>query len=109
MPKSNEDKLVEIKQHSFELYNKVKFGDISVQDAYNQMGRELIKVKEFKGEGTKGKNKIGLKAEFDRLHKMYKPSLADYLKVIKDLFPFTFKRDLKVWTEIEDLLIDKEK
>ena len=50
MPKSNEDKLVEIKQHSFELYNKVKFGDISVQDAYNQMGRELIKVKEFKGE-----------------------------------------------------------
>tara|TARA_Y100000310_G_scaffold323822_1_gene384785 strand:+ start:477 stop:779 length:303 start_codon:yes stop_codon:yes gene_type:complete len=95
MPKSNEDKLVEIKQHSFELYNKVKFGDISVQDAYNQMGRELIKVKEFKGEGTKGKNKIGLKAEFDRLHKMYKPTLKQYLDVIKQMFPFTFDRDIE--------------
>ena len=95
MPKSNEDKLVEIKQHSFELYNKVKFGDISVQDAYNQMGRELIKVKEFKGEGTKGKNKIGLKAEFDRLQKMYKPTLKQYLDVIKQMFPFTFDRDIE--------------
>ena len=102
MPKSNEDKLVEIKQHSFELYNKVKFGDISVQDAYNQMGRELIKVTEFKGEGTKGKNKIGLKTEFERLQKMYKPTMQEYMEEIKRLFPFTFKRDIKDF-------IDKEK
>ena len=101
MPKSNEDKLIEIKQHSFELYNKVKFKDISVQDAYNQMGRELIKVKEFKGEGTKGMNKIGLKAEFERLQKMYKPSLEEYLKVLKDLFPFTFNRDIKDYSDKE--------
>lgn len=102
MPKSNKEKLIEIKQHSFELYNKVQFGDISVQDAYNQMGRELIKVKEFKGEGTKGKNKIGLKAEFERLHKMYKPSLTDYLIVLRDLFPFTFKRDIKDYSDKEE-------
>ena len=57
MSKSKDDKLIEIKQHSFELYNKVKFGDIELQDAYNQMGRELIKVTEFKGEGTKGRNR----------------------------------------------------
>ena len=99
MPKSNEDKLVEIKQHSFELYNKVKFGDISVQDAYNQMGRELINVTEFKGEGTKGKNKIGLKAEFERLQKMYKPSLANYLDELKQLFPFTFERDINDYSD----------
>ena len=48
MAKSKEDKLIEIKQHSFELYNKVQFGDIELQDAYNQMGRELIKVSEFR-------------------------------------------------------------
>ena len=95
MPKSNKEKLIEIKQHSFELYNKVKFKDISVQDAYNQMGRELINVKEFKGEGTKGANKIGLKAEFDRLQKMYKPTLKQYLDVIKQMFPFTFDRDIE--------------
>ena len=101
MPKSNKEKLVEIKQHSFELYNKVQFGDIDVQDAYNQMGRELIKVTEFKGEGTKGRNKIGLKTEFDRLQKMYKPSLANYLEELKRLFPFTFNRDIKDYSDKE--------
>ena len=101
MPKSNKEKLVEIKQHSFELYNKVQFGDISVQDAYNQMGRELIIVNEFKGEGTKGSNKIGLKEEFKRLQKMYKPSLANYLEELKGLFPFTFMRDIKDFSEKE--------
>jgi len=101
MSKSNEDKLIEIKQHSFELYNKVQFGDISVQDAFNQMGRELLSVKEFKGEGTKGKNKIGLKAEFQRLHKMYKPTLTNYLEELKRLFPFTFEKDIKDFSEKE--------
>jgi hypothetical protein len=101
MPKSNKEKLVEIKQHSFELYNKVQFGDLSVQEAYNQMGRELIVVTEFKGEGTKGINKVGLKEEFKRLQKMYKPSLSNYLEELKGLFPFTFKRDLKDFSEKE--------
>ena len=101
MSKSKDDKLIEIKQHSFELYNKVKFVDIELQDAYNQMGRELIKVSEFKGEGTKGRNKIGLKAEFDRLQKMYKPTISDYLEELKRLFPFTFNRDIKDYSDKE--------
>jgi len=101
MSKSKDDKLIEIKQHSFELYNKVKFGDIELQDAYNQMGRELINVSEFKGEGTKGRNKIGLKAEFDRLHKMYKPKLSDYLEELKRLFPFTYQREIKDFSDKE--------
>ena len=101
MSKSKDDKLIEIKQHSFELYNKVKFGDIELQDAYNQMGRELINVSEFKGEGTKGRNKIGLKAEFDRLHKMYQPTISDYLEELKRLFPFTYQREIKDFIDKE--------
>ena len=101
MGKSKKEKLIEIKQHSFELYNKVQFGDIELQDAYNQMGRELINVSEFKGEGTKGRNKIGLKDEMDRLQKMYKPKLEEYLTELKRLFPFTFNREIKDYSDKE--------
>ena len=101
MAKDKPSKLKEIKHYSFELYNKVQFGDMDLQDAYNQMGRELTKTSEYKGTGTRGRNKIGLKDEMDRLQKMYKPKLKEYLTELKRLFPFTFDKDIKDFTDKE--------
>ena len=95
MTTSKDVKLNQIKEHSFELYNKVVLGDISLAIAFNQMMSEKSDVKEYKGKGGKGnKTKMGLEAEMDRIYKMYKPSLSDFLKVLKKLFPFTFDKDI---------------
>tara|TARA_B100000315_G_scaffold186271_1_gene175600 strand:- start:96 stop:398 length:303 start_codon:yes stop_codon:yes gene_type:complete len=92
---SKDVKLNQIKEHSFELYNKVVLGDISLTIAFNQMMSEKSDVKEYKGKGGKGnKTKMGLEAEMDRIYKMYKPSLSDFLKVLKKLFPFTFDKEI---------------
>ena len=99
MGKNKKDKLIEIKRFSFDLYNRVMFDEISVQDAYNKMNEKLHMVKEFKGVGTKGKNKIGLKKEFDRLDNMYKPSFKEWMDQVERLFPFTFENELKKWTD----------
>jgi hypothetical protein len=56
---------------------------------------DLTKTSEYKGRGTKGKNKIGLSKELDRIMKMYKPSLSELLVELKRLFPFTFDNHIK--------------
>ena len=95
MATSKDIKLNQIKEHSFELYNKVVLGDIKLVDAFNQMMGEKSDVKEYKGKGGKGnKTKMGFSAEMDRIYKMYKPSLKDYLKILKKLFPFTFDKEI---------------
>ena len=99
MGKDNKEKLVEIKRYSFELYNRVMFNEISVQDAYNEMYAKINVVSEFKGIGRKGKNKIGLKKEMERLDKMYKPEFKQWMDEIKRLFPFTYDRELKDYTD----------
>ena len=95
MATSKDVKLVQIKEHSFELYNKVVLGDITLAITFNQMMLEKSNVKEYKGRGGKSnKTKMGFETEMDRIYKMYKPTLSDYLKVLKKLFPFTFDKEI---------------
>ena len=70
-------------------------GDVKLQQAYNEVMGSITSTAEYKGRGTKGQNKIGLPKEVDRLVKMYKPSIEDWLKELKRLFPFTHKKHLK--------------
>jgi hypothetical protein len=95
MKSNREIKLAEIKNHSPSLYQKVVDGDMQLQQAYNEVMGEITSTSEYKGRGTKGQNKIGLQKEVDRLDKMYKPSIEDWLKELKRLFPFTHKKHLK--------------
>jgi hypothetical protein len=93
--KNKEIKLQEIKKHNPSLYSKVVNGDVELQVAYNKVMGEINSTTEYKGRGTRGKNKIGLSKEMDRIMKMYKPSLEDFITEIKRLFPFTYQNRLK--------------
>ena len=93
--KNKEIKLSEIKKHSPSLYQKVIDGEMKLQQAYNEVMGNITSTSEYKGRGTKGQNKIGLSKEVDRLTKMYKPSLEDWIEELKRLFPFTHKKHLK--------------
>ena len=93
--KNKEIKLSEIKKHSPSLYQKVIDGEMKLQQAYNEVMGNITSTSEYKGRGTKGQNKIGLSKEVDRLTKMYKPSLEDWIEELKRLFPFTYKKHLK--------------
>jgi hypothetical protein len=93
--KNKEIKLSEIKKHSPSLYKKVVDGEMKLQQAYNEVMGNITSTSEYKGRGTKGQNKIGLSKEVDRLTKMYKPSLEDWIEELKRLFPFTYKKHLK--------------
>ena len=93
--KDKDIKLQEIKKHNPSLYTDVLGGKIGLQEAYNQTMGELNKTSEYKGRGTKGRNKIGLSKELDRIMKMYKPTITDLLNELKRLFPFTFNKHLK--------------
>ena len=93
--KNKEIKLSEIKKHSPSLYKKVVDGEMKLQQAYNEVMGNITSTSEYKGRGTKGQNKIGLSKEVDRLTKMYKPSLEDWIEELKRLFPFTYKDKIK--------------
>ena len=93
--KDKDIKLQEIKKHNPSLYSDVLGGKVGLQEAYNQTMGELNKTSEYKGRGTKGRNKIGLSKELDRIMKMYKPTITDLLNELKRLFPFTFNKHLK--------------
>ena len=93
--KNKEIKLSEIKKHSPSLYQKVVDGDVKLQQAYNEVMGDINSTTEYKGRGTKGQNKIGLPKEVDRLTKMYKPSLEDWIEELKRLFPFTHQDKIK--------------
>jgi hypothetical protein len=95
MKSNREIKLSEIKNHSPSLYQKVVDGDVKLQQAYNEVMGIITSTSEYKGRGTKGQNKIGLRKEVDRLEKMYKPSIEEWIKELKRLFPFTHKKHLK--------------
>ena len=95
MKSNREIKLSEIKKHSPSLYQKVVDGDVKLQQAYNEVMGIITSTSEYKGRGTKGQNKIGLSKEVDRLEKMYKPSIEEWIKELKRLFPFTHKKHLK--------------
>ena len=93
--KDKEIKLQEIQKHNPQLYQDVMDGKVKLQDGYNTVMMDLTKTSEYKGRGTKGKNKIGLSKELDRIMKMYKPSLSELLVELKRLFPFTFDSEVK--------------
>ena len=93
--KDSEAKLIDIKQYSEILYQYVLDKKIKLQDAYNLARSGIEMVSEYKGRGTKGRNKIGLSKEMDRIMKMYKPTITDLLNELKRLFPFTFNKHLK--------------
>ena len=95
MKSNREIKLSEIKNHSPSLYQKVVDGDVKLQQAYNEVMGIITSTSEYKGRGTKGQNKIGLPKEVDRLEKMYKPTIEEWIKELKRLFPFTHKKHLK--------------
>jgi len=56
---------------------------------------DINSTTEYKGRGTKGQNKSGLPKEVDRLEKMYKPTIEEWIKELKRLYPFTHKKYLK--------------
>jgi polyhydroxyalkanoate synthesis regulator phasin len=87
-------KLAEIKKHNPTLLSKVKSGDISLQEAHNIVQSEVMKVSEMKGQGTKS-NKITLEQEFQIINKRYKPSLDEWIELLKKEFPFTHKDKIK--------------
>ena len=87
-------KLAEIKKHNPTLFSKVKSGDITVQEAYNITMSEIMNVKEMKGKGSKS-NKISFEQEFEIINKRYKPSIDDWLELLKKQFPFTHQDKIK--------------
>lgn len=87
-------KLAEIKKHNPTLYAKVKSGDLSVQEAHNIVKSEVLNVSEMKGQGTKS-NKITLEQEFQIINKRYKPSIDEWLELLKKEFPFTHQDKIK--------------
>ena len=93
--KDKKIKLLEIQKHNSQLYKDVVDGKINLQEAYNQTMSEINKTSEYKGRGTKGKNKIGLSKDLDRIVKMYKPTLEEFISELKRLFPFTYDKHLK--------------
>jgi hypothetical protein len=93
--KNKEIKLAEIKKHNPTLHSKVVDGEVKLQDAYNEIMGDINSTTEYRGRGTKGQNKIGLSKEVDRLNKMYKPTIEDWIEELKKLFPFTHKKHLK--------------
>ena len=93
--KNKEIKLSEIKRHSPSLHKKVVDGEVNLQQAYNFVMGEITSTSEYKGRGTKGQNKIGLSKEVDRLDKMYKPTIEEWIEELKRLFPFTHQDKIK--------------
>ena len=89
---NKEMKLKMIQKKSPELYDKVMKKELTVQQAYNDMFKGIMEVSEFKGEGTKGTNKIGLDKEIEKLMKVYKPSCSQLLESVKKQFPLTFDK-----------------
>ena len=95
MKSNREIKLAEIKKHSPSLYQKVVDGEVTLQQAYDFVMGDINSTTEYKGRGTKGQNKSGLPKEVDRLEKMYKPTIEEWIKELKRLYPFTHKKHLK--------------
>ena len=95
MKSNREIKLSEIKKHSPSLYQKVVDGDVTLQQAYDFVMGDINSTTEYKGRGTKGQNKSGLPKEVDRLEKIYKPTIEEWIKELKRLYPFTHKKHLK--------------
>ena len=95
MKSNREIKLAEIKKHSPSLYQKAVDGDVTLQQAYDFVMGDINSTTEYKGRGTKGQNKSGLPKEVDRLEKMYKPTIEEWIKELKRLYPFTHKKHLK--------------
>ena len=93
--KNKDIKLSEIKKHSPSLYQKVVDGDVQLQQAYDFVMGDINSTTEYKGRGTKGQNKSGLPKEVDRLEKIYKPTIEEWIKELKRLYPFTHKKHLK--------------
>jgi len=93
--KNKEIKLAEIKKHNPKLYQDVLDGKVKLQQAYNEVMGDINSTTEYKGRGTKGQNKIGLSKEVNRLNKMYKPTIEEWIEELKRLFPFTYKKHLK--------------
>ena len=91
---SKDIRLAEIKKHNPTLYSKVVNGSTTLQDAYNEMMSEINNTREYKGKGTKGL-KSTLEQEFQIVQKRYKPSLEDWLELLKKQFPFTYNNHLK--------------
>lgn len=93
--KSKDIKLEEIKKHNPQLYSKVQMGEVKLQDAYNEVMGDVNQTSEYKGRGTRGKNKVGLSKEMDILTKRYKPTIDEWITEIKRLFPFTYQKHIK--------------
>ena len=86
--------MLEIQKHNPTLLSKVKAGDLSVQEAHNIVMSEVMKVSEMRGEGTKS-NKTTLESEFKIINKRYKPSLDDWIELLKKEYPFTHLNRIK--------------
>ena len=92
--KNKEIKLAEIKKHNPTLYSKVVNGSTTLQNAYNEVMSEINNTREFKGRGTKS-TKITLEQEIEIIQKRYKPTIDDWIELLKKHFPFTHQDKIK--------------
>ena len=92
MAKEKEVKLITIQRLNTELYELVLKGELSVNDAYNEVKRLQLGLTEFRGTNT---NKKDFATDFKRIVKLHGPTENELVAEIKKLFPFTWKDFLK--------------
>lgn len=92
MAKEKEVKLITVQRLNPELYQKVLAGEMSVNDAYNEVKRVQLGLTEFRGTNS-GKKDFG--TDFKRIVKLHGPTPEELVAEIKKLFPLTWKEFLK--------------
>jgi hypothetical protein len=92
MEKGREYKMLYVKQHNQELYDRVMAGQLSLTDAYNEIKKVKLGLSEYRGANTKKKE---FATDFKRIMTLHKPSEEELIDEIKKAFPFTWKEFLK--------------
>lgn len=92
MAKEKELKLITVQKLSPELHQRVLLGEMSVNDAYNEVKRAQLGLTEFRGPNSGKKN---FATDFKRIVKLHDPTPDDLVSEIKKLFPMTWREFLK--------------
>ena len=92
MPSQKEIKTLAVKNADPALYEKVEKGEMSLQDAYNEVKRVQLGLSEFRGRNTKKKE---FATDFKRIMQLHNPTSDELIEEIKKAFPLTWKQFIK--------------
>jgi hypothetical protein len=92
MAGGKELKMLTVKKGNPELHEKVVKGEMSLQDAYNEVKRVQLGLSEFRGSNSKKKE---FAVDFKRIMQLHNPTPEELIAEIKKAFPFTYKEFLK--------------